>query len=298
MNLAKEYSSSELESLLEATCSKQTNQKFDTISTMSNPIDGSLGFIAKDSSHDVSKFRALIVNESFTNKETDNIVLFKTSNVMRSVARLLQDASKGFNYSLSNDYPNVTIGENVKIGKNCFIYPGVFINHNTVIGDNVIIHPNAVIGSDGFGLYLDNKLWQKIPHIGKVVIEDNVEIGSGTTIDRGLIDTTCLKNNCKIDNLVHIAHNVIIGSNTAIAACTGIAGSTKVGSNCTIGGGVGINGHITICDNVHIHGMSMITKSITTQGEYASGMPADTVRNWRKNQVSFRNLFKKGEIKK
>ena len=123
----------------------------------------------------------------------------------------------------------------------------------------------------------------KIPHIGSVIIEDNVEIGSGTTIDRGLIDCTHLMNNCKIDNLVHIAHNVVVGSNTAIAACTGIAGSTTIGNNnCTIGGGVGINGHITICDDVHIHGMSMITKSITSKGEYASAMAADTVRTGAK----------------
>ena len=297
MNLAKAYNSSELESLLDAQCSKHTTQKFDTISTLSNPVDGSLGFISKESSHDISKFSALIVDELFTAK-INNTILFKTSNVMRAVARLLAEASKNYKYSLSNDHPHVTIGENVKIGKNCLIYPGVFINHNTVIGDNVIIHPNAVIGSDGFGLYLDQALWRKIPHIGKVIIEDDVEIGSGTTIDRGMIDTSYLKNNCKIDNLVHIAHNVTIGRNTAIAACTGIAGSTTIGNNCTIGGGVGINGHITICDDVHIHGMSMITKSIKVHGEYASGMPADTVRNWRRNQVSFRNLFKKGETQK
>jgi UDP-3-O-[3-hydroxymyristoyl] glucosamine N-acyltransferase len=108
-----------------------------------------------------------------------------------------------------------------------------------------------------------------------------------------MIDNTILKNNCKIDNLVHIAHNVTIGSNTAIAACTGIAGSTSIGDNCTIGGGVGINGHITICDNVNIHGMSMITKSITKEGDYASALAADSVRNWRRNQVIFRNLYKK-----
>ena len=132
-----------------------------------------------------------------------------------------------------------------------------------------------------------------MPHVGSVVIEDDVEIGSNTTIDRGMLDNTILKRNCKIDNLVHIAHNVIVGSNTAIAACTGIAGSTIIGNNCTIGGGVGINGHITICDNVNIHGMSMITKSIATEGDYASALAADSVRNWRRNQVIFRNLYKK-----
>ena len=292
MNLGKAYSSNELESLLNAKCSTNTDIKFDTISTLSHPINGSLGFINKVGDHDISKFRALIVDDSCSNDQFDKIILFKTRNVMRSVSLLLKDVSKNQTYIKSENYPQVMIGENVKIGKNCLLYPGVFINHNTEIGDNVIIHPNAVIGSDGFGLYLDKKQWHKIPHIGKVIIEDNVEIGSCTTVDRGMIDNTLLKSNCKIDNLVHIAHNVTIGRNTAIAACTGIAGSSIIGDNCTIGGGVGINGHISICDNVHIHGMTMITKSIKSKGEYASAMPADTVRNWRKNQVLFRNLYK------
>ena len=116
MNLAKAYNSSELESLLDAQCSMHTTQKFDTISTLSNPVDGSLGFISKESSHDISKFSALIVDELFTAK-INNTILFKTSNVMRAVARLLAEASKDYKYSLSNDHPHVTIGENVKIGK-------------------------------------------------------------------------------------------------------------------------------------------------------------------------------------
>ena len=293
MNLGKVYSSSELESLLDAKCSINTDLKLDTISTLSHPVNGSLGFINKIGDFDTSKFKALIVDDSYSNDQFDNIALFRTKNVMRSVSLLLKDVSKNQAYMSSEKYPHVTMGSNVKIGKNCLFYPGVFINHNTEIGDNVIIHPNAVIGSDGFGLYLDQKSWHKIPHIGKVVIEDNVEIGSCTTVDRGMIDSTFLKSNCKIDNLVHIAHNVTIGRNTAIAACTGIAGSSTIGDNCTIGGGVGINGHISICDNVHIHGMSMITKSIKSEGEYASAMAADTVRNWRRNQVLFRNLYKK-----
>ena len=293
MNLGKVYSSSELESLLDAKCSINTDLKLDTISTLSHPVNGSLGFINKIGDFDTSKFKALIVDDSYSNDQFDNIALFRTKNVLRSVSLLLKDVSKNQAYMSSEKYPHVTMGSNVKIGKNCLFYPGVFINHNTEIGDNVIIHPNAVIGSDGFGLYLDQKSWHKIPHIGKVVIEDNVEIGSCTTVDRGMIDNTFLKSNCKIDNLVHIAHNVTIGRNTAIAACTGIAGSSTIGDNCTIGGGVGINGHISICDNVHIHGMSMITKSIKSEGEYASAMAADTVRNWRRNQVLFRNLYKK-----
>jgi UDP-3-O-[3-hydroxymyristoyl] glucosamine N-acyltransferase len=241
----------------------------------------------------LSSFSGLVVSNTFAKDIAASVTLFRVENVKRSMSLLLDTIPNSSHYTKSEVYNNATIGENVKIGENCIIYPGVFINHNCSIGSNVIIHPNVTIGSDGFGLYKINGLWKKIPHVGAVVIEDDVEIGSNSTIDRGMLDNTILKKNCKIDNLVHIAHNVTIGSNTAIAACTGIAGSTSIGDNCTIGGGVGINGHITICDNVNIHGMSMITKSITTEGDYASALAADSVRNWRRNQVIFRNLYKK-----
>ncbi len=294
MKLAKAYNSDELCKLIDAECRQHSTRIFDTLSTLSNPLADSLGFITNDDTkHDLSLFGGLLVSKNFSQDIDDNTQIFRCDNIMHSLTKLLQTISTCSGYKFLDNCNNVTIGENVTIGKNCVLYPGVFINHNTQIGDNVIIHPNAVIGSDGFGLYLHDDTWKKIPHVGSVVIEDNAEIGSGTTIDRGLIDNTILKNNCKIDNLVHVAHNVIIGCNTAIAACTGIAGSTIIGSNCTIGGGSGINGHISICDDVHIHGMSMITKSIKSKGEYASGMAADSVRNWRKNQVLFRNLYKK-----
>lgn len=293
MKLDKAYTINELEDILGAECISNDNKLFDTISTITNPIKGSLGFLTSDNNYDLSLFAGLIVDTSFSRDINKDILLFRTKNVSKSLSKLLNRINKGCKYKLLKNHLNVTIGENVSIGSNCLLYPGVFINHNTIIGDNVIIHPNAVIGSDGFGLYRDENSWVKMPHAGSVVIEDNVEIGSGTTIDRGMIDNTYLRKNSKIDNLVHIAHNVTIGENTAIAACTGIAGSTIIGNNCTIGGGVGINGHITVCDNVHIHGMTMVTKSIKKEGSYASAMAADTVRNWSKNQVLFRNLYKK-----
>jgi len=293
MKLDKAYTINELENVLGAECNSSSDNLFDTISTITNPIKGSLGFLTNHNNYDLSPFAGLIVDFSFSKDIGKDILLFRTKNVSKSLSKLLYRISKSSKYELLDNHLNVTIGENVKIGRNCLLYPGVFINHDTIIGDNVIIHPNAVIGSDGFGLYRDENSWAKIPHVGSVVIEDNVEIGSGTTIDRGMIDNTHLRKNCKIDNLVHIAHNVTIGKNTAIAACTGIAGSTIIGNNCTIGGGVGINGHITLCDNVHIHGMTMVTKSIKKEGSYASAMAADTVRNWSKNQVLFRNLYKK-----
>ena len=163
MNLGKTYTSSELESLLDAKCSTNTDIKFDTISTLSHPINDSLGFINNVGDYDTSKFKALIVDDSCSDEQFDKTILFKTRNVMRSVSLLLKDVSKDQTYIESEKYPHVMMGENVRIGKNCFLYPGVFINHNTEIGVNVIIHPNAVIGSDGFGLYLDKKEWHKIP---------------------------------------------------------------------------------------------------------------------------------------
>ena len=294
MKLNKAYNCEELSELLNAVCDRKLNKSFDTLSTTSNPLINSLGFVTKDQTDaDLSCFAGLIVSKTFSQVVSKDTTLFRCKNVMQSISKLLYTQCIHSKYIPLKNHINVIVGENVSIGKNCILYPGVFINHNVMIGDNVIIHPNTVIGSDGFGLYKINDDWHKIPHAGSVIIEDNVEIGSCTTIDRGLIDNTIVKNNCKIDNLVHVAHNVTIGKNTAIAACSGIAGSTKIGNNCTIGGGSGINGHISICDDVHIHGMSMITKSIKSKGEYASGMAADSVRNWRKNQVLFRNLYKK-----
>ena len=294
MKLNKAYSCAELSTILEAKYEKNKNNIFNTVSSLTNPEQNSLGFIFQDKvSNDLSSFTGLVVSNTFIEDVDPSVTLFRVENVKHSLSLLLNTLPNTSSYTQSERYNNATIGKNVRIGENCLIYPGVFINHSCSIGNNVIIHPNATIGSDGFGLYKLDGQWKKIPHVGSVVIEDNVEIGSNTTIDRGMLDNTILKRNCKIDNLVHIAHNVTVGSNTAIAACTGIAGSTSIGDNCTIGGGVGINGHITICNNVNIHGMSMITKSITKEGDYASALAADSVRNWRRNQVIFRNLYKK-----
>ena len=294
MNLDREYTCSELCEVLDAECVNSNDNTFNQVSTLTNPLNESIGFInSHETSQDISKFSGLIVPKNFNANIKTSIPLFKTENVMYSLSQLFVNSQITNSYSFLKGFQNVTVGSNVSIGKNCIFYPGVFINHNTSIGDNVIIHPNAVVGSDGFGLYKIDDVWKKIPHIGSVTIENDVEIGSNTTIDRGLIDNTIIKKNCKIDNLVHVAHNVVIGENTAIAACTGIAGSTSIGKNCTIGGGTGINGHIDICDDVHIHGMTTVTKSIKEKGQYASAMIADNVRNWRKNQVIFRNLKKK-----
>lgn len=165
------------------------------------------------------------------------------------------------------------IGNNVSIGEDTLIYPNVTIYDNTVIGSNVIIHAGTVVGSDGFGYYKKDTGHIKIPHVGKVVIGNNVEIGANCTIDRGTIGETCIMHGTKLDNLVQIAHNVVIGENTLIAAQTGIAGSTTIGDNVTIAGQVGIVGHITIGNNVTIGAQSGIISSIE-EGKTVSGYPA------------------------
>ena len=156
---------------------------------------------------------------------------------------------------------NVNISDNVTIGSNSVIHSGVVIYRNSEIGKNCILHANSIIGSDGFGFAPDaSGKFQKIPQIGNVIIKDDVEIGASTTIDRATLGSTLINRGVKLDNLVQIAHNVVIGEDTVIAAQCGIAGSTKIGKNCQIGGQVGIIGHLTIGNNVKIQGKASIYK--------------------------------------
>ena len=185
---------------------------------------------------------------------------------------------------------NCSIGDNVKISTGAYIHPNVTIYNNVIIGENVIIHSGTVIGSDGFGYAYEDNSWIKIPQIGGVLIGDNVEIGSNTSIDRGTLDNTIIGNGVKIDNQIQIAHNVQIGENTAIAGCVGIAGSAKIGKNCTIGGGAGIQGHIEICDNTQITGMAKVSSNIKKSGVYSSGTPLMLNNDWLKSAVRFKKL--------
>ncbi len=185
---------------------------------------------------------------------------------------------------------NVTIDENVVIGQNCLIYPNVSIYKDCVIGDNCIIHSGAVIGSDGFGyIESENKSFTKIPQLGNVIIESDVEVGANTTIDRALVGSTFIRKGTKIDNLVHIAHNCDIGQNSGIAAQTGISGSVKIGENARIGGQVGIAGHLEIKDNVTLLAQSGVSKSILHSGVYF-GSPAKDIKTAFKIESIIRNL--------
>jgi UDP-3-O-[3-hydroxymyristoyl] glucosamine N-acyltransferase len=183
----------------------------------------------------------------------------------------------GENVKVGNNtkiYPNAFLGNNVSVGDNSVIHPGVKIYHDCIIGKNVIIHAGTVIGSDGFGFAPQaDGSFQKVPQIGNVVIEDNVEIGANTTIDRATIGSTLIKAGAKLDNLIQVAHNVEIGNSTVIAAQSGISGSTKVGKSVMIGGQVGIVGHINIGDGAKINAQSGVSKSVDA-GKAVTGSPA------------------------
>lgn len=208
----------------------------------------------------------------------------------------------GANVTIANDcqiFANVVIGINVSIQENTKIYPNVTIYSDSEIGKRCIIHANSVIGSDGFGNVLHQGEWVKIPQLGKVIIEDDVEIGSSTSVDRGSLSDTILKKGVRIDNQCQIAHNVIIGEHTAIAGCSGVAGSSVVGAHCLIGGMVSITGHLDIVDNVTITGNSMVMRNINKEGVYSSGIPAIKNKNWKRNTATIlkiSDLYKRLKI--
>ncbi len=201
----------------------------------------------------------------------------------------------GNNVEIGNNvkiYPNVYIGDNVTIGDNCVIFAGAKIYSECIIGNTVYVHSGAIVGADGFGFTPnENGEYQKVPQTGNVIIEDFVDIGAGTTIDRATLGSTIIRKGVKLDNQIQIAHNVEIGEHTAIAAQTGIAGSTRIGKNCLIGGQVGIVGHVTIGDRVRIQAQSGIGRNVKDD-EVLQGSPALNYGHYNKSYVYFKNLPK------
>lgn len=190
----------------------------------------------------------------------------------------------------SKVFPHVFIGENVVIGNNVTLYSGVKIYAGCKIGDNSIIHAGAVIGSDGFGFAPQaDSSYHKIPQMGNVVIEKNVEIGANTVIDRAVMDSTIIREGVKLDNLIQIAHNVEIGKHTVIASQSGVSGSTKIGKNCVFGGQVGLAGHLKVGNNVKLGAQSGIMKNLKENSELI-GSPAIPIRDWYKSSVIFGKL--------
>jgi len=189
-------------------------------------------------------------------------------------------------------YPNVYIGDNVIIANNVTLFSGAKIYSDTQIGDNCVIHSSAILGADGFGFSPNEKgEFIKVPQTGNVIIEENVDIGAATSIDRATLGSTIIRKGVKLDNQIQIAHNVEIGKNTVIAAQTGIAGSTKIGENCMIGGQVGIAGHLSIGNNVRIQAQSGIGRNVK-DNETLQGSPALTYNDYNKSYVHFKNLPK------
>jgi len=189
-------------------------------------------------------------------------------------------------------FPNAYIGDNVKLGDNTIIFAGGKVYADCNLGKNCVINSGAIIGADGFG-FAPSKTgdYSKIPQIGNVILEDNVDVGAGTTIDRATMGSTIIRSGVKLDNLIQIAHNVEIGKNTVIAAQTGVAGSTKIGESCLIGGQVGIAGHLVIGNNVRVQAQSGIGRNVK-DGEILQGSPSFGYSDWNKSYVYFKNLPK------
>lgn len=182
------------------------------------------------------------------------------------------------------------IGDGVSIGAGSILYPNVTVYHGCRIGARAILHSGAVIGGDGFGFAPEGKAWIKIPQTGAVVIGDDVEIGANTTVDRGALDDTVIGDGCKIDNLVQIAHNCVIGPHTVLAGCTGVAGSVTMGEHCIVGGAGMISGHVTLAPGTTISGGSLVMKSINQPGLYTSVFPLDSHDEWVRNAAHIRRL--------
>ena len=187
-------------------------------------------------------------------------------------------------------YPHVYIGDNVRIGDNTILYSGVKVYYNCVVGNDCILHAGVVVGGDGFGFEPDVKgVNQKLPQIGNVIIEDDVEIGANTTVDRAMMGSTIIRRNAKIDNLVQVAHNVEVGESTFLCSQVGIAGSSKIGAHCILAGQVGVAGHLEIADNCVFGAQSGIPSSVRKAGMY-QGSPIIDAMNWRRSVVGFKQL--------
>jgi len=265
---------------------------------LENPVKSSCTLIRVENAYESFAKLLELYNQINTEKEGVEQPSFVSSNaIIGENCYVGAFAYIGQNVSIGNHvkiYPHVYIGDNCKIGNNTTLFSGVKIYHDCLIGKNCTIHASTVVGSDGFGFAPNNEghVFTKVPQIGNVIIEDDVEIGSNSSIDRATLGSTILRKGVKLDNLVQIAHNVEIGENTVIAGLSGIAGSTKVGKNCMIGAQVGVAGHLRIANGVKIAGQSGIGSSIDKEGEILQGSPAFNIGEFKRSYVLFRGLPK------
>jgi UDP-3-O-[3-hydroxymyristoyl] glucosamine N-acyltransferase len=323
-----EFTARQIASLLNGTLEGDPDARVDRLAKIEEGTPGSLCFLANPSYNPflyTTSASVVIVNRDFTPSHPVAATLIRVDDAYSSFATLLQayqnlqkksgiserayvspkavisegawiaefayisDGAKiGRNVQV---YPQVYIGDNVILGDDTVLYPGVKIYNDCVIGRECTIHGGAVIGSDGFGFApQQGDVYKKIPQVGNVIVEDYVEIGSNTTIDRATLGSTVIRKGVKLDNLIQVAHNVEIGENTVIAAQTGISGSTHIGRNCMIGGQVGFVGHITIADNVKIGARSGVEGHVKEEGAVIFGAPAIEASKARRAYIHWRNF--------
>ncbi len=324
------FTAQQIATLVQGRIEGDAQTKVQSFSKIEESKDGDLCFLANSKYEEYlysSEASVVIVNESLKLKQEVQPTLIRVNDAYAAFAILLQTYQEltaikpmsgkeemsvvhpssnvdetayigSFTYisdgatigKLSQIYPNCFIGENVIVGENTIIYPGVTIYKGCVIGKNCIIHSGTVIGSDGFGFAPENGSFKKIPQIGNVVVEDDVEIGANCTIDRATMGSTRIRKGVKLDNLIQVAHNVEIGESTVIASQAGISGSAKIGKNVMIGGQAGIVGHISIADGSKINAQSGVAKEIKDQNTSVTGSPAFDYRSALKSQVVYRSL--------
>ena len=323
-----EFTAKQLGQLLKGTVEGNAEAKVTSFAKIEHGKPGQLCFYANPKYERfvyTCKASILLVNKDFQPKDPVTPTLVRVENAYEAVATLLKyvsDQKKSFRRhrglfcrigrgsslgrkvyvgdfvhigrgccigDCTKIYENVYVGKGTVIGRNCILYPGVRIYPGMQIGDNVILHANCVIGSDGFGnAPLPDGSWEKIEHLGNVVIGNNVEIGAGTTVDRAEMESTVIGNGVKIDNLCQIAHNVQIGDNTVMAAQCGIAGSTKIGRNCIFAGQVGVAGHLTIADNTTVGAQCGIIGNVRKSGQVLLGSPSMPVKQYLRSYAVFK----------
>lgn len=322
-----EFTAEQIASVIGGKIEGDKDAKVRTFAKIEEGVEGAISFLSNPKyTHYIydTKSSVVIVNEDVELEGTVAPTLIRVKNAYESIAQLLQiyEASKPKKTGVSPQayisptaklgkdcyvgpfacigegtvigdgcqiYPHAVVGDNVKMGNGCILYPNTTVYQGCKIGNNVTLHAGSVIGADGFGFAPNADGYDKIPQIGIVTIEDNVEIGANTCVDRSTMGSTVIRKGVKLDNLVQVAHNVEIGENTVMSAQVGIAGSTKVGSWCLFGGQVGIAGHITIGDKTFLGAQSGVPGSLKG-GEELIGTPPMNPRNYFKSQAIFRRL--------
>jgi UDP-3-O-[3-hydroxymyristoyl] glucosamine N-acyltransferase len=324
------FTAEQIAGILEGEVEGNPEVEVSTLSKIEEGKEGSLTFLAnpKYTSYIYTTEASIaIVGKDFTPDQDVNVTLIKVEDAYKAFSTLLEyynqikqnksgieqpsfvsESSKigsdiylgAFSYIGENViigdnvkiYPNCYIGDNVTIGNGTILFAGAKVYSDCIIGKQCVINSGTVIGADGFGFAPNESgSYDKVPQIGNVILEDNVDIGANSTIDRATLGSTIIRNGVKLDNHIQIAHNVEIGQNTVIAAQTGVAGSTKIGENCQIGGQVGVAGHIVIGNNVRVQAQSGIGRNIK-DGETLQGSPSFNYGDWNKSYVYFKNLPK------